>query len=31
MVGKCGLGYADYTPAQVWKDIEHEYNGVFLF
>lgn len=30
MVGKYGSGYADHTPAQVWKDAEHEYDGVFL-
>ena len=24
-------GYADHTPAQVWKDAEHEYDRVFLF
>ena len=23
--------YFNHTPAQVWKDIEHEYDRVFLF
>ncbi len=30
MVGMRRQSYADYTAAQIWKDTQHEHDGVFF-